>query len=586
MVNYSRHAHPAREVVLVLFLALGLTAVAWALSESQARRLAESRFHGESREMVGELVNHLEDYGELLQVVGALVETVPSVDRQTWREYLEKLHLSESHPGVTSVGYAKRATPTQLAELVASVRAEGFTDFTVTPPGERDDYYPIVFVDPFNGRNQRTLGFDPYSDPARRSAMESARDNGQTQATGLLRLRSEKAHEPDDGVVLYLPIFSSPRPPQDLDARRQSLRGYVYCALRLSNLVSSIMAQRAGKLVDVSIHAGTTSDADSLIYTSLPAGSRPPRFHESQPIEVYGTTWTLDLDSSRGFEATIDDRLPSVVLGAGLLVSILLALVVGSLTSIRQRADDLAQLNEALEAARAEADQANEAKSRFLAVASHDLRQPLQSLGLYLHLLASKLQTDEQRSLAGHVVDGLATAERLLNSLMDTSVLESGQVQPSLTAVNLRDLVERIVVESRPEADAKGLRLKLWATEGMVESDPVLVERMVRNLVANALRYTAQGGILVALRARDADYRIEVWDTGQGIPDDKLGVIFEDFTQLNNPQRDRRKGLGLGLATVSRLARLLGYRLEVCSRLGRGSVFRLELPKVSPANGG
>jgi PAS domain S-box-containing protein len=237
------------------------------------------------------------------------------------------------------------------------------------------------------------------------------------------------------------------------------------------------------------------------------------------------------------------------------------------------------ELEDALRDARIEAERANQAKSKFLASASHDLRQPVQSLVL---LLAALEQQVDARSKAAATVGMMKAAldglHGLLSSILDISRLDAGVVTPIPEHVDLGDLVRRVAIDYAPKAANKGLEFRSKPQSLKVDTDPNLLERSLRNLVENALRYTLDGGLLVGIRRRGAQARIDVIDTGVGIPADKLSVIFEEFHQLNNPGRDLERGLGLGLAIVGRLADLLGAEVEADSKLGRGSRFSLLLP--------
>jgi CheY-like chemotaxis protein len=169
--------------------------------------------------------------------------------------------------------------------------------------------------------------------------------------------------------------------------------------------------------------------------------------------------------------------------------------------------------------------------------------------------------------------------EKLLDALLDISKLDAGVLTPQVADFAINPLLARMETAFAAAAQAKGLRLRVLPTRLIVRSDPVLLERIVMNLVSNAVRYTERGGIVVGCRRRGGQARIEVWDSGVGIPADKRAEIFQEFYQLANPGRDRSKGLGLGLAIVERLARLLGHRIELASTPGQGSVFAIELPR-------
>jgi two-component system, sensor histidine kinase len=231
--------------------------------------------------------------------------------------------------------------------------------------------------------------------------------------------------------------------------------------------------------------------------------------------------------------------------------------------------------------AQAEAEKANLDKSRFLAAASHDLRQPIHAQGLLLEVLSDEGMSPESRGRAlNHAKAAWLASSDMLNTLLDFSRIESGVLNPQVSSFHLQPLLHRIEAEIAPQADAKQLLYRTRDTVLAAQSDPALVELILRNLVSNAVRYSERGGILVCARTQQAGavVTLEVWDTGVGIAPEHLGEIFREFHQLGNPERDRHKGLGLGLAIAKGLADQLGHHLSVRSVPGRGSCFRLSMP--------
>jgi signal transduction histidine kinase/CheY-like chemotaxis protein len=245
------------------------------------------------------------------------------------------------------------------------------------------------------------------------------------------------------------------------------------------------------------------------------------------------------------------------------------------------------QMHQALEAAEAAA----QAKSSFLAAASHDLRQPAHALGLYTAALRAGPLAPEQAEIASRMQASLAALDTMFAALMDVSRMDAGAVAPQWDTVSLAPLLHRLAVEWAPQAEARGLRLAVHVSDplAVTVTDPLLLERVLRNLLANAVKYTQQGGVLLACRARTATdgalgWRVEVWDTGIGIAPAERERVFEEFYQVANPGRERGQGLGLGLAIVQRLVRLLQLRLVMHSVPGRGSVFLLSgLASAGPA---
>lgn len=225
-----------------------------------------------------------------------------------------------------------------------------------------------------------------------------------------------------------------------------------------------------------------------------------------------------------------------------------------------------------------EAERANLAKSRFLASASHDLRQPMHALGLFIADLSRKEHTPDTRILIERIAASAEAMENLLDSLLDISKLDAGVVSSSPRGFALGPLFERIGNDYAHAARERGLRLRVRPTKLWIHSDPLLFERILINLVGNALRYTPQGSIVVAARRRGDHVLIEVRDSGLGIAPENQSSIFVEFVQLDNPARDRSKGLGLGLAIVRRLADLLYHPITLRSAPGRGSVFGVVVP--------
>lgn len=244
--------------------------------------------------------------------------------------------------------------------------------------------------------------------------------------------------------------------------------------------------------------------------------------------------------------------------------------------------DQTAELRTAMakaERASSEALRADRAKSKFLAAASHDLRQPVQSLVLLLSVIKRQLPDTPTAAEAVRLAqDSVNSLTGMLAGILDLSRLDAHVIAPTVSSVDLGEFVNRLACEYRPRAVACGLVLRFAPRAFQTSTDAALLERILRNLIENALRYTAKGGILIGLRQRGDRVRVDVIDTGIGIPAAQQTEIFEEFRQLNNSARDSSKGLGLGLAIVARLARLLDAEVQVCSRLDRGSRFSLLLP--------
>jgi two-component system CheB/CheR fusion protein len=224
-----------------------------------------------------------------------------------------------------------------------------------------------------------------------------------------------------------------------------------------------------------------------------------------------------------------------------------------------------------------QAELASLAKSRFLAVASHDLRQPLQSLSLLQGMLAKMVEGERAQTLVARLDKTLRGMAGMLNTLLDINRIKTGTVRPDVVDFPIGDVLDRLRDELIYHAEARSLALRVLPCRLSVHSDPQLLEHMLRNLLSNALKYTPHGKVLVGCRRREGRLCIETWDTGIGIPEKDFQTIFEEYHQLAADGTERSAGLGLGLSIVQRLGDILGHRISVRSRLGKGSVFSIEV---------
>jgi PAS domain S-box-containing protein len=338
--------------------------------------------------------------------------------------------------------------------------------------------------------------------------------------------------------------------------------------VRVNEALARLLGHARGAL-----EAMTLADLEPEIDRDVEAGLDPGRGREA-----WRRLWArLEAAGAVTFEASYRHKS-----GASVPVEVTVFFIssdgAGSAAASVRDLSDRRRAEAALAAAKAEAERANAAKTRFLAAASHDLRQPLHAMELLVSALSGEPLSEEALSIVSDMQDSLAFTRRLLNSLLDVSELEAGTITPSFEEVPLAPLLGRIHQQYLGIAREKGLDLRLVPCSLAVRSDPGLLERIFDNLVSNAVRYTDRGRVLIGCRRRGELVRLEVWDTGPGIPESGHAKIFDDFCQLDSSAKERGAGLGLGLGLVRRLAELLGHPVRLRSAPGRGSLFWVELP--------
>jgi Na+/proline symporter/CheY-like chemotaxis protein len=251
---------------------------------------------------------------------------------------------------------------------------------------------------------------------------------------------------------------------------------------------------------------------------------------------------------------------------------------------VRERTGELTRLNAELGRAKAEADDANVSKTRFIAAASHDILQPLNAARLYVTSLIERQRAGEDGDLVQNIDASLEAVEEIFAALLDMSRLDTGAMQPEMTDFRIDELLQRLEVEFAPLAREKGLELKFMPCALAVRSDRRLLRRLLQNLVSNAIKYTPAGGVVIGCRRRGARLRIDVYDTGIGIPQGKRRAVFKEFHRLDQGARVAR-GVGLGLSIVERIARVLDCEVALKSNVGRGSRFSVEVPRAAAAIG-
>lgn len=250
---------------------------------------------------------------------------------------------------------------------------------------------------------------------------------------------------------------------------------------------------------------------------------------------------------------------------------------------LKSALDRLERANDQLTSARDGAERANRFKTGFFTAVSHDLLQPLHAARLSLSALSEIQDPQQQKRLIGQVDHALSTIEELLRTILDLSKLESGALRPSFQFIDILDLFRSVVVDMEPIARAKGLMLTMRARDVAVASDPLMLRRILQNLLANAVQYTEKGRVLLSGRKRGGQLRIDVWDTGPGIAPSEQSKIFEEFHRGAAGQRSHARGFGVGLSIIARMSEALGHGIELCSRMGHGTRFSVLVPLADEA---
>jgi len=569
--------------VPLLVLALAGAASWWQWTRERADIEAElqSEFDTRFHETVGLFRERMLAYEQALHATHGLFASKSDVQRGDFQAFVGSMRIS-THPGLLGLGYSVRVSPQEHEAHERKVRSQGFPDYAIRPAGPRDQYTAALYFEPSALTALSTLGTDFFAEPSRRHAMEAARDSGAIAISNKIKLPDEDAQQVQPGYRMFLPVYGGGPVPATMEERRKALTGWIYAAFSMDGLMSNILGERPNMVVEV-FDTGVGEGDDFDVEGDRVGGESSVKLlTASQKVQVGGYSWTLTAQSLPNFATPLAASKLQLVARVGAGTSVLLALLTWAL--IRRRIRARIADNE-LRAAKENAEAASLAKTRFLAAASHDLRQPVQALGLFaatLQAMARKpqLSGDEVGHVASRLQLALQGLGRLLNGLFDLSGLDNGTVTVSKRLVSVRDLFAELQSAFAGPAAAKGLRLRVRSPSSQLwlDTDPVIVSRVLSNLVANALRYTTHGGVLVGCRRRGSHVEIQVIDTGIGIAPAEQARIFSEFYQVADVSRERERGMGLGLAIAQRSAQLLGGAIAVTSMPQRGSCFSLTLP--------
>lgn len=593
-------AHGEKLAAMGAFLALlSLTLWMWSNATADAMHSAKAHFDFKVSEAKFAIRQRLLAYEHVLRGGVGLLAASENVTREEWHTYVGQVDIDTHYQGIQGIGFSLRILPEYKAAHLQAVRAEGFPDYAIRPAGERPEYTTIIYLEPFNWRNRRAFGYDMFSEPVRRSAMERARDTGLPSLSGKVTLVQETEHSVQHGFLMYLPVYPEGIVPPTVEQRRTALVGYVYSPFRMNDLMQGILGRDALPDMDLKIYDGGVASANALMYDS--AGEPLPNaaFSATTVIDLNGRSWTLRFDSLPAFDAAIDRQRTRLILSAGVLISLLFSVVVWSLAANRRRALALAEANRGLRAEIAErrqteaklarakdlAEAANRAKSTFLSSMSHELRTPLNAIIGFSEALGEQL-FGELNERQARYVDNIHAAGRhlllLINDILDLSKVEAGRMALEVAEFDLPAILEHAMTLVRERAASHGIALspEVDPALGRFKGDERKVKQILLNLLSNAVKFTPDGGC-VTLQAKAAQGAVEiaVTDSGIGIAEQDLAAIFQEFTQVGRTDPGKQEGTGLGLALSRKFAELHGGALTAQSAPGQGSTFTVTLPE-------
>lgn len=602
----------------------------WAMKNSAYAKL-QAEFSFKSKEIKRLIEGRILSYEQVLNGAKGLFMASESITREEFKTYVAALKLDLMFPGIQGVGFSVIVPPSKRDDFIKKIRAEGIESFDITPMNMRDFYTSIVYLEPFNERNKRAIGYDMFSEENRREAMQSARDKNSVAISGKVTLLQEYDNNTQSGFLMYLPIFDKSIKNETLQERREHIKGWVYAPFRINDFMHGLNEYENNDF-DIEIYDNGVVSKKSLMYDRF-ANNEKSLYSSDITINVAGRNWTLLIKSTPIFEAKVDLEKANILLLAGAVFSLFLFYIFWQMVNIKeyaqkrtQRANNdllinknkLSNLNKTLEKrvedktkelqianerqeeyifsleilnlelkkSKENALQAAQARSNFISSISHELRTPLNSIINFTdqtiedfdEMLLDKDLQDDTKNYLRRVLANSKHLLQLINDLLEFTKAEAGKIDYTLEKVDINIIMTTAYNNTYSLLNGTDIQfnLKLNQTPLIAMIDSRRFLQILLNLLSNAIKFTKKG--LIELRSfDDANYiSIEIEDTGKGIAIEKQKAIFEPFIQADSND----SGTGLGLGLVQRMCDDMGIEISLNSQEGMGSVFRLNIKKV------
>ncbi|MDH3299385.1 MAG: CHASE domain-containing protein [Acidimicrobiia bacterium] len=604
--HFVNAAHGRTAARLVLALAVFLGAASWYISHKALEDSINQRFEFRTDEVTTAIEERMATYEQVLAGGVALFNASPTVDRDQWRTFVGSLELQQNWPGIQGMGFAVPVEPDEVSAHEATIRAEGFPDYRINPvEPERDEYTAVVYLEPFDQRNQQSFGFDMWSNDVRREAMARARDTGEPASSGLVTLVQETDEDVQRGFRTYLPVYKGGETPPTVEQRREEFVGWVYAPFRMGDLIGEVVGARSD--LNFEIYDDGVLTADKLLYDtddeSTLEGGDQSDLRRQTPVTHAGHDWLIVFTATEELTADLNENQPTLIAIVAILIDVLLFFVIRTLTSLERRATQIAEgITGDLTAAKAtlerrsaelehytrELERSNHELAQFAHVAAHDLQEPLRTIGNYSQLVVGRygdqLDDDGKRWLQ-FMSDGAQRMSNLIRSLLQYSSVEGDQAP--FRPVDLDQAVDRALQELARVVEETGARIERSPLPTVMGDENQLV-RLMQNLIANAIKYRSDEPPIITISGAEvgAHCRVAVIDNGVGIKQEYHQRIFELFRRVGTATDPA--GTGLGLAICRRIVERHGGSIGVDSTPGIGSTFHITLPRqatVAAGNG-
>jgi len=569
-------------VLIVLLVGVIITVIAVFYAYNNRIENVNQNFISNCNDVAVRLGVRFKAHAQLLHSRAAFFDASDTVTREQWKIFNESEKISSNLVGIQGVGYSLIIPKTKLKQHIQSFRENGFPDYNVYPSGDREIYTSIIYLEPFWGRNLRAFGYDMFSEPVRRKAMELSRDSDFAMLSGKVLLVQETDNEGQAGTLMYLPVYKKGRQTTTVMERQSAIKGWVYSPYRMDDLMSGILGNwdlLNKNRIKLEIYDEGNITDEALLYDSQKNDKEVNKVKSNLylklPIEFNGKKWTLQFTShDENLSILKGDTL--ILLISGIIISILLSTLTLVLINTRFRASQIQMLNGKLE-------KLNVDKDRFLSILGHDLKNPFNALLGLSEILEESIQEfdiDDIKNMAGDINKTAQGTFNLLEDILTWARAQQGKIPFKPQQLSIKEICKNILVTLNPSANAKKIVINYSATDNLnVFADADMIKTVLRNLVSNAIKFTNKGGVININAVENyGNVTISVSDNGIGIKPDNLAKLFDLSQVVTTTGTAEETGTGLGLLLCKEFVEKHQGKIWVESEVGKGSEFKFTLP--------
>ena len=587
---------PYLVLAVSLLLTIGITYNFY----QNAKNKDNIQFNNEINRLQSAIENKVNLYIALLKGGRGFIESNQNITRSSFAEYVESLEMRKNYTGAQGIGYTQIVPAAERNAFIEKMKAESYADFNIYPFSEKDDYQVVTYLEPFDERNRKFIGFDISTEKSWMEASSRAAASGGAAASAKISLMQEDGAEAQSGFLIYLPIYKKGSTPSN-ENRKKNVAGYIYSPFRADRFLNEIQNNQLASDILIKVYDGVVNEENLLMQTggnrtSLKIADRmDERYAAEKELNVAGKNWIVRFESSPAFAAQSSVSWTPIILIIGFVFSLLLSGMTYWETFARIKLQTTAaelyelqeqkqELLEKEQKARLAAEQANVAKDAFIAVVSHELRTPLNTIAGWTRILKTDNLSESTKNLAFDKVEkNLRLQIRLVESMLDYSQIVSDTVILNSVEFDFSHVFEQLFAEFEPTAREKSIEMvKENRLNGQtIFGDENKIKVVIYNLLDNAVKFTHPGGTLEAVASENNGHiQMSIRDNGRGISTEFLPYVFDRFTQADTSSTRDSGGLGLGLTISNQIIKLHNGTIEAQSEgEGKGAVFTVKVPR-------